>query len=155
MAREFRVNDSDILNRTDGTKWLQFRNFSCRDNGEYKSDYPNTNIVLTDDAADYLRSAGFRVVDYTTEDGTVMHRLKINARFDNYPPHIYKKCGKKKIEITEDTIHKLDRDEIIGMDLWLNLSSKGAAYISKAIIEIEYDDFYKILNGDEEDDYID
>ena len=156
MSKSIRIFDKDVLNRMDGTKHLMFRNFSCRDSGQYKSTYPNFNIVITDECADYLREAGFNVVDYPDIDGNTMHRLKINVRFDNIPPMVFKKCGNKNVELKEDTIADLDRDEIVGINLWINLSSKGACYLSKGIFEIVEDDFYKILYQDEmESDYID
>lgn len=152
MANRFRIFDKDILNRQDGTKYLLFRNFSCRDTGMYKSNYPNFNVVLTDECAEELRDAGFNIIDYPDRDGNLMHRLKVNARFDNVPPAVFKKCGNKIIELKEDTIADLDRDEIIKIDLWINLSSKGATYLSKGIFEIEEDDFYKLLYNDSMDD---
>lgn len=147
MAKPIRIFDKDILNRTDGTKFLLFKNFGNKDNGNFKSDYPNFNIVITDECADYLSELGFNVIDYKDRDDNVMHRLPIKVRFDNFPPTIYKKCGNKLIEVTEETLYKLDGDELICIDLWVNRSAKGATYLSKGIFEIEEDDFYAIVHG--------
>jgi len=148
------VKDSDILTRQNGTKMLLFRNFSCKD-GRYKSAYPNFNAVITDECAEKLRDEGFKVVDYPSRDDetVMMHRIKINARFDNYPPKVFKVLGNRKIRLDEETIADLDRDEIVKLDMTISKSSGGATYLSTAYFTIDEDEIDRLYNFDDGEDW--
>ncbi len=146
------VRDEDILNRGNGTKLLLFRNFSCKD-GQYKSAYPNFNVVVTEECAHKLMDEGFTVKEYEDRDGNLMYRIKVNARFDNFPPKVFKVCGKKKIRLDEESIADLDRDEIVKLDMLITRSSGGATYLSTGYFTIEEDEIDRLYAF--EDDYDD
>lgn len=146
------VRDEDILNRQNGTKMLLFRNFSCKD-GQYKANYPNFNVVVTQEMADRLMDEGFNVKEYEDRDGNLMYRIKVNARFDNIPPKVFKVCGKKKVRLDETSIADLDRDEIVKLDMVISRSSGGATYLSTGYFTIEEDEIDKLYEF--EDDYDD
>ena len=149
----FFVKDKDILNRQNGTKLLLFRNFACKDNGQYKASYPNFNAVVTEDCASRLADEGYNVKEYEDRDGNIMYKIKINCRFDNIPPKVYKVCGNRKIRLDEDTIADLDRDEIVGLDMTLSRSSGGATYLSTGYFTIDEDEIDKLYDfGDDEEE---
>lgn len=146
------VKDEDVLTRQNGTKLLLFRNFSSKD-GQYKSLYPNFNAVVTEEMAHKLMDEGFNVKEYEDRDGNVMYRIKINCRFDNFPPKVYKVCGKRKIRLDEETIGDLDRDEIVRVDMTLSRSSGGATYLSTGYFTIDEDEIDKLYDFDDGEDW--
>lgn len=143
------VKDEDVLTRQNGTKLLLFRNFGCKD-GQYKALYPNFNAVITPECAEKLIDEGFNVKEYEDRDGNVMYRIKINCRFDNFPPKVYKVCGKKKVRLDEVSIGDLDRDEIVRVDMTLSRSSGGATYLSTGYFTIDEDEIDKLYDFDDE-----
>lgn len=146
------VRDEDILNRQNGTKMLLFRNFSGKD-GQYKANYPNFNVVITQEMAEKLMDEGFKVKEYEDRDGNLMYRIKVNARFDNIPPKVFKVCGRKKIRLDETSIADLDRDEIVKLDMTISRSSGGATYLTTGYFTIDEDEIDKLYEFD--DDYDD
>ena len=133
----FFVKDKDILNRQNGTKLLLFRNFACKDNGQYKASYPNFNAVVTEDCASRLADEGYNVKEYEDRDGNIMYKIKINCRFDNIPPKVYKVCGNRKIRL----------------DMTLSRSSGGATYLSTGYFTIDEDEIDKLYDfGDDEEE---
>lgn len=144
------IKDSDILTRQNGTKMLLFRNFSCKD-GQYKSAYPNFNVVITEECANRLMDEGFAVKEYEDRDGNINYRMKINARFDNFPPKVFKVCGKKKIRLDEETISDLDRDEIVRLDMTVSRSSGGANYLTTGYFTIDEDEIDRLYDFDDEE----
>ena len=148
------IKDEDILTRQNGTKMLLFRNFSCKD-GQYKSAYPNFNVVVTESMANKLMDEGFSVRTYEDRDGNTMYRLKVNVRFDNFPPKVYKVLDRKKLRLDEMTISDLDRDEIVKLDMTVSRSSGGATYLNTGYFTIDEDEIDRLYDFDEddEDDY--
>lgn len=146
------VKDEDVLTRQNGTKLLLFRNFSCKDS-QYKALYPNFNAVVTEEMAHKLMDEGFNVKEYEDRDGNVMYRIKINCRFDNFPPKVYKVCGKRKIRLDEESIGDLDRDEIVRVDMTLSRSSGGATYLSTGYFTIDEDEIDKLYDFDDGEDW--
>ena len=147
------VKDEDILTRQNGTKLLLFRDFSCKGGGRYKAWCPNFNAVVTEEMAHKLMDEGFSVKEYEDRDGNVMYKIKINCRFDNIPPKIYKVCGKKKIRLDEETIKDLDKDEIVRVDMTLSRSSGGATYLNTGYFTIEEDEIDKLYDFDDGEDW--
>ena len=94
---------------------------------------------------------GFTVREYEDRDGNLMYRIKVNARFDNFPPKVFKVCGNRKIRLDEETIADLDRDEIVKLDMVITRSSGGATYLSTGYFTIEEDEIDKLYSF--EDDY--
>ena len=144
------IKDSDVLTRQNGTKMLLYRNFSCRD-GQYKSAYPNFNVALTEECANKLIDEGYSVKEREDRDGNPQYLLKVNARFDNFPPKVFKVCGKKKIRLDEETIKDLDRDEIVKCDMTVSKSSGGATYLSTGYFTIDEDEIDALYDWDDED----
>ena len=145
------IKDSDILTRQNGTKMLLFRNFSCKD-GKFKAFYPNFNAVITPECAHRLADEGYNIKEYEDRDGNTMYRIKVNVRFDNFPPKVFKVCGKRKIRLDDETIADLDRDEIVKLDMMISLSSGGATYLSTGYFTIDEDEIDKLYEFDDEDD---
>lgn len=135
-------------------KDILFRNFSGRpDKFHQNGQQPNFWLVLTEDTAKGLMERGLNVRTFTNRDGDEEYRLQVYANYGNYPPTIYKICGKNKVLLDEESIGDLDRDEIIGVDLkispyhWSFNGNEGVkAYISKATFEILEDRIDAKLN---------
>lgn len=153
--RSFWVKNEDILERTDGTKLLYFKNFNLK-NSKFNETTPSTNVCVTEECANKLIDAGFNVVRYEQEDGEVIFRFKVKFNFDNerIPIKIYKVCGNKKVRLNKDTIKDLQNDEIIAIDIDISYGKQGGIYANTAYFTIEESEIdlkYSFCNGDDEE----
>lgn len=137
------VNDADI-------KKVMFRNIS----GGPDKFHPdgcmgNFTIVLTDDKAAQLEAMGYKVQHKEDRDGDPEARLKVNVRWDHFPPIINRVIeGERKMtRMTEETVGTLDYDDIVCLDLKLNLSRNQATYLSEAIFVVAKNEFASHYEG--------
>lgn len=152
---EARENNRYVFIEDKDIKDILFRNFSgSPDKFHPNGQMPNFWLVLNEDAAKKLIDRGLNVRIFTNRDGDEEYRLQVFANYGNYPPTIYKCCGKKSVLLDDDSIRDLDRDEIIGIDLkispyhWKFNNTEGVkAYISKAYFKILEDRIDKMLNS--------
>lgn len=137
-----------------------FRNFSGRPDAFNKNGaVPNFTLVLPLDVASYLSDKGLNVRGRKNKDGDTYYTLKVLVRFDNYPPEVYKICGKRKVLLDADTIGTLDRADIEHVDVSINPSRYSGpagegitAYLSVGHFTIADDPFGGKYDFDEEED---
>lgn len=140
---EARNRNNDMILNED-IKDILFRNFAGRPDKYYPNgQIPNFWLVLYPEKAQELIEKGYNVRTFTNRDGDEEYRIKIFARYDKFPPVIYKVCGKSEVLLDENSLVDLDRDEICSINLEINPSHWKAngnegirAYISQGRFEI-------------------
>lgn len=103
---------------------LIFRNFEGKKSDFNKEGARNFSVMLNEDIANELREKGFHIkpLKKPSEDEEQMYSMKVNVRFDNYPPTIYMIVGNKKTSLNELTVKILDTAIITKADLEINPS---------------------------------
>ena len=143
-GREFAiVNDADI-------KRIIFRNIAGNpDRFHPDGCIGNFTLVLEDAKAEQLAALGYKVVHKEDRDGDMEARLKVNVRWDNYPPVISRvvEGEKKMVRMNQETVGCLDYDQIVCLDLKLNLSKNQATYLSEAIFVVARNEFADRYEG--------
>lgn len=135
-------------------KNVLFRNLSGAPGTYDKGGSPNFWIVLTDDKARELEELDIRgehlnIKWKANRDGDLEPRLQLFARYDNFPPNIYKVTSRGMTLLDAETVGTLDYDEILHLDLEINPykwdrpdgSSGIKAYIKTAYFTIAEDSF--------------
>ena len=128
---------------------ILFRNLSgAPDNFNRNGCTPNFWIVLKEEKAHELQSLGLNVRWKPNRDGDEEPRLQVFARYEPFPPKIYKVTSRNTTLLDEETVKQLDYDEIAHLDLvispyhWENNGNQGVkAYISRAYFTIVEDSF--------------
>lgn len=114
MRNDVIIEDKDI-------DAIIFRNFAGNPDRYHKNGtLPNFWLVFPKDVASALSNKGFNVREKIGRDGDPEYRLQVFVRFDNWPPEVYKVCGRKKLLLDEETIKSLDRAEIEHVDVTLS-----------------------------------
>lgn len=136
---------------------LIFRNFSGRESQWNEAGNRVTGIIVPPNRVNEFVDSGFNVKMYvpkTDPQAEPIYYINAKIRYDNYPPLIYIKTPfSEPLEIKEESdLNQIDRSEIDFVDVKLNLSKKGAAYIDKMYVNTIVDDFEeKYFYGDRED----
>ena len=141
-----------------------FRNFSGEPDKYNKAGGKRTfSVILDEDTAERLRSDGWNIKPLRSRDPDDPPRfqLPVEASFKLYPPRIFLIAGKRKTELTEETISSLDYAEIQNVDLtirpyaWEVNGKHGVkAYVKNMYVTIVEDEFEKKYRdyGDEDDE---
>lgn len=141
-----------------------FRNFSGEPTTFNKNGGKRTfSVVLDEDTAVRLREDGWNVKPLKSRDPDEppAFHLSVEASYRNYPPRVYLIAGKKKTELTEDTISTLDYAEIKNADIIINpysweVQGKSGikAYLKTMYVTVVEDEFEKKYRdyGDDSDD---
>lgn len=138
------INLRDLTNAD-----IFFRNFKGAARGKIPAGIRTFCVYIPETMVNALVDDGWKVLEdtYKVEDGEPpKHFIRVRARFDNYPPEIVLISGGKKVRITEDTVSRLDADNIINADLQIRGSVNKndgtvTAYLSKMGVEVEADWF--------------
>lgn len=144
-----------------------FRNFSGEPDKYNKTGGKRTfSLVLDEETALRLKEDGWNVKPLKSRDpdDPPQYQLSVEASYKSYPPRIYLIAGKRKTELTEETIGSLDYAEIKNVDLtirpyfWDVNGKQGIkAYVKNmyvTIVEDEFEKKYRDYGDDEEDDEI-
>lgn len=102
-------------------------------------------MIENEEMAKELQEFGFKVsASNPNQDGDVRYFInKIACRFDKFPPDIYKFTGSRKYKLSENELDELDRLYFDQVDLRMNLSNKGKAYVKKLYVVVAQDDIDK------------
>lgn len=129
--------------------WTNFAGKEKDNNPEGKR---NFCVEIPVDIADQLIADGWNV-KYTRESekyGEPKPYIQVEVKYGDYPPKIYKVTSKNKTLLDEDVIGDLDKDEIVGVDLYISpyhwkVSNKSGikAYVDKMWVTVEEDDLTK------------
>lgn len=146
-TRTIEIADEDIRD-------LIFRNFSgAPDNFNKNGCTPNVWVVLEDEKARELEAQGLNIKWKPNRDGDLEPRLQVFARYEPFPPKIYKVTSNNTTLLDRDTVGQLDYDDIIHVDLvispyhWESNGTTGIkSYISKGYFTIAEDQFQSRYN---------
>ena len=142
-----------------------FRNFSGEPDKYNKQGGKRVfSVILEEDQAERLSADGWNIKPLRSKDPDDPPRfhLPVEASFKLYPPRIFLIAGRKKTELTEETISSLDYAEIQNVDLtirpyvWEVNDKHGVkAYVKNmyvTIVEDEFEKKYRDFGDDEEED---
>lgn len=98
---------------------IVYRNFSGAGKLYNAKGLRNFHVVLEPDQARELERVGWNIKwPKEREDGEERNpTLKVNVRFDNYPPLIVQMTSRNRVELNEETVGLLDMAEIENVDL--------------------------------------
>lgn len=140
-SRTVEIEDDDILA-------VRFRNLSGNPDPYSKKNDRNFTVVLKDERAIELERQGFNIRWREFPDGNKEATLRVFARYDSFPPKIYKVTKDNMTLLNEETVGSIDNDEIIHLDLvlspyhWEVNGNKGVkAYVKSAYFAIAEDKF--------------
>lgn len=128
---------------------IVYRNFSGAAKTFNAKGLRNFHVVLEPDQAKELEKAGWNVKwPKERDDGETRNpTLKVNVRFENYPPYIVQITRRGQVQLDEDTVNNLDRAEFTNVDLkitgsWYeNPERKGfKAYLSQMFVTLSEND---------------
>ena len=132
---------------------ILFRNFSGSPDKYNKQGGKRTfSILLDEETAMRLKEDGWNVKPLKSreDDDENHYHLAVEASYKLYPPRIYLIAGKRKTELTEDTISALDYAEISNVDItirpysWeVNGKTGVKAYVKNMYITVVEDEFEK------------
>lgn len=143
-----------MANRVNNTLKLEgvrliFCNFSGERDKFGKTDR-NFCVLLSADEAERLQAEGWKIrwLNPRDEEDEPRGVLNVTVSYRNVAPRIVKITSFGKVDITEDSVGSLDRDDIRSADLiinpynWeVNGNSGVKAYLKTAYITLEEDDF--------------
>ena len=156
MAKLKFIEDKDIVRRKNSlSPYIPFKDFGAT--GE-KSAYPNFTVCITDEKAEELAEAGYKIKDYVNDDGEVFHQLRINARFDNIPPKVFeiREGRRKKEQLDEETIVDLQQMDIVMFEGSVSLYPKyGTCYLATGYFTVARNPIDDRYNFDDEEDDLD
>lgn len=150
VKRTIDIEDKDIIKPL-------FRNLSGAPDAYNKNGcVPNFWIVLTEEKAKELEALGLNIRWKPNHDNDLEPRLQVFARYEPFPPKIYKVTSNNTTLLDQDTVKSLDYDEIQHIDLvispyhWESNGKTGVkAYISKGYFVIAEDSFAQRYNVNE------
>lgn len=129
--------------------WTNFAGKEKNNNPEGKR---NFCVEIPADISDQLIKDGWNV-KFTQESeryGEPKPYIQVEVKYGEYPPKIYKVTSRNKTLLDEDVVGDLDKDEIVGVDLYIspyhwNVGSKSGikAYVDKMWVTVEEDDLTK------------
>jgi hypothetical protein len=103
----------------DGAK-ITWRNFAGKGSDFNREGDRNFAVIIDNqDDADRLAAAGWKIkVKPPREDGDdPFIVMPVKVKFNDRGPNAYLVCGTNKIPLNEDTIHRLDRVDILSVDM--------------------------------------
>ena len=126
-----------------------FRNLSGRETQYNREGVRSFSVVIDDvDMAENMISNGWNVRAKQNRDGETYYTLQVFARFDNIPPRITLIDGKKRMDLTEETVSIIDNIDIRTVDLiihpyyWEAAGKSGVkAYVKTMYVVAEKDRF--------------
>jgi len=158
MANQNRVSNITI----EGARII-FRNFAGKAgkfNAEGKRSF---SLIIDNDVAEDLKSVGWNIkyLNPRDPDDPPQAYLQVAVAYDNFPPKVWLISGKKKTELTEETVSVLDYAEIENVDIivrpytWeVNGKCGIKAYLKNmyvTIVENEFEKKYRQLEEDDDD----
>ena len=158
MANE-RVSNISVENAR-----IIFRNFAGKESKFNAKGKRNFCLILDNDVAEDLKDIGWNIkyLKPRDPDDAPQAYLQVAVAFDNFPPKIWLISGKKKTELTEDTVSVLDYAEIENIDIIVRpytweVNGKGGikAYVKNmyvTIVENEFEKKYQDFDDDDETD---
>ena len=135
---------------------LIFRtNFAGEDDGYNSAHRRYFNVIIPNsDLVKQLEDDGWTVKTFVSKkdpDAEPIRYIKVNVRYDKFPPTVYTVCNGVKTLMTEDTVAMLDGyRNFLNIDLEINPSHWGplrdgregiTAYLTTGYFEIEPDPF--------------
>lgn len=154
MARIKFIEDKDIVRRSNSLNpYIPFKDFAAVGD---KSSFPNFTVAVTEEKAEELIDAGYKIKEYRNDDGEVFYQLRVNIRYNNFPPKIFKipEGKKRKFAVDEDMIKDFQNDTIVSLDMSVSLSKGGACYISSGYFTVGRNPIDDKYDFDEEDDVL-
>lgn len=143
-----------------------FRNFAGEPDKYNRAGGKRTfSVILDEETAERLREDGWNIKPLRSKDPDDPPRfhLPVEASYKLYPPRIFLIAGKRKTELTEETISSLDYAEIQNVDLtirpyvWEVNDKHGVkAYVKNMYVTIVEDEFEKKYRdyGEEDDEEV-
>lgn len=131
---------------------LVFKNFEGK-RGDYNPEgHRNFNVLLDDDVAEMLTKDGWavRYLKPREEGDKPQAILKVNVKFDKWPPKVYMVSSRGKTLLNEDTVNSLDWADIETADViitpyhWNHNGNSGiSAYLKSLYAVIKEDELEK------------
>ncbi len=129
---------------------LIYKNFSGKAKKFNAKGLRNFNVVLDENSAEMLSREGWNIKwDEPREEGDAPRaRLKVNVRFDNFPPTIYLVTQKGRSLLDEESVSLLDDADIETVDIKISASTgmtrEGkpyvTAYLSRMYVQLDEND---------------
>ena len=127
-----------------------FRNFAGKESKFNRSGDRNFCVVFDKETGEQLKEDGWNMGILKPKDDyeDIAYRLQVSVKFGNFPPKIYMISGRRKIELTEDSVAALDYAEIVDVDLiirpynWeVNGKTGVKAYLHTMYVTVQEDKF--------------
>ena len=137
--------------------WMNLRGLPTKynENGGVRT----FNVVLEDEELiDKLIQDGWNVKARERQDGSLLHSLPVEARYNNIPPQIWMITSNGRTLLDEYTVRQLDYADIVKVDLIVNGRPWGdpgeekiKAFCKSMYVTIEEDEFAKEYLYDDDD----
>lgn len=138
-----------------------FRNFSGKESKFNKAGDRNFGLIIDDSAfVERLTEEGWNVKPLAArgEDEEPKYWIPVALRFDRVPPKVFKKSGRVKTRLDEESVGSLDYDEFAKVDVtitpshWEVNGGKGTkAYVKTMFVTLVEDELTSMY-GDEDDE---
>ena len=137
-----------------------YRNFSGKESKFNKAGDRNFGIIIDDLAmADKMAAEGWNIkpLPARSEEEEPKCWIPVALRFDRVPPKVFKKSGRIKTRLDEESVGSLDYDEYAKVDVtitpshWEVKGEKGTkAYVKTMFVTLAEDDLTSMYGEDEE-----
>lgn len=140
---------------------ITHKNFSGAADQYNRAGDRNFSIIIEDeDVADQLKAEGWNVKTRPprVEGEAPFMYLPVKVKFNDFGPKVYLKSGSAMVELSEETVGRLDRIDILSVDLdvrpydWTLASGKSGrtAYLESIHVTQRIDRFAARYSTDEE-----
>ena len=145
-----------ILHLEDAQLIMNFRNFRGLARGRIPAGTRNFCVYIPDELVDELRADDWTLIEdtYNAREGEPpKYYIRVRARFDKYPPRVRLQSNNTMVDLTEETIGRLDTDDIEYVEMDINGSLKKdsngnytpgngrTAYLSQMFVRVKPDWF--------------
>ena len=139
-----------------------FRNFSGKGSKFNKEGDRNFGLIIDDPAyVDIFSAEGWNVKQLAarSEDEEPRYWIPVALRYDRFPPKIYKKSGRVKTKLDDESVGSLDYDEFEKVDVTISPShwdvngDKGIkAYVKTMFVTLVEDELASMYGEDDEEE---
>lgn len=145
-----------ILHLEDAQLIMNFRNFRGLARGRIPEGTRNFCVYIPDEFVDELRADDWTLLEdtYNQKEGEPpKYYIRVRVRFDKYPPRVRLQSNDNMVDLTEETIGRLDNDDIEYVEMDINGSLRRdnsgnyvpgngrTAYLSQMFVRVRPDWF--------------
>lgn len=140
----------EIILRGLGHRDIFFRNFSGKESRYNRAGTRNFNVSFDEETAKKYAEQGWNVSPMAPvhPNDPMRYKMKVNVRFDNYPPKIFVISSAGKVEYTEAMVSELDRADIKNVDMIITPSRHEPMNANDTGVTAYLKSMYVTLNED-------